>query len=594
MVDKRKRLAVIDYNKCSPESCGNYLCVRLCPINRSGGECIVIDEEKNRPVISEELCTACQICVNKCPRGAISIINLSANLDVPLHQFGKNSFRVYRMFYPKKGEVIGLIGKNGLGKSTLLNILSGNLIPNLGEYGVRASLDKVINFFKGKELSLFFTQLKDKKIKVAFKPQNIDLLPSKVRGKVRGLLEKSNEKNNLNELVELLDLEEILDRDLSNLSGGELQRVSIAAVAGKKASVYAFDEPSSYLDVSQRLKAARVISSLASNDASVIVIEHDLALLDYLSDSIHIIFGKPAVYGVVSNPKSTRVGVNEFLNGFIKDENLKFRNYELKFSVRPALDYKKKTLLASYPSFSKTFNNFELKVSAGELFNAEAIGVLGANAIGKTTFVKILAGVEKANEGNLGLNLKVSYKPQYIVPEKNLTVQELFDSNNIDKDLFKTQINRRLNLNELFEKKVDKLSGGELQKVAVSLALTRSDYDLLLLDEPSAFVDAEDRVALAETIRGVIDEKNKTAFIVDHDILFIDYVSDRLMVFEGKPSIKGYCKSPVSMHEGMNNFLKQMNVSFRRDSESGRPRVNKLNSVLDREQKQKGEYYYKL
>jgi ATP-binding cassette, sub-family E, member 1 len=593
-MDERKRLAVIDYNKCSPESCGNFLCERLCPINRQGAECITIDKEKNRPVISEQLCTACQICSNKCPRNAISIINLTANVSNPLHQFGKNSFRVFRMPYPKKGEVIGLIGKNGLGKSTLLNILSGNLIPNLGDYKEKPSLNKVIDFFAGKELNLFFKELNEKGIKISFKPQNIDLLPSMIKGKVKDLLLKSNEKNNLNELISKLELEKILERDLKNLSGGELQRVSIAAAAGKKADIYAFDEPSSYLDVSQRLKAAELISSLANENTSVLVIEHDLALLDYLSDLVHIVFGKPAVYGVVSNPKSTRNGINEFLDGFIKDENLKFRGYELKFSVRPPADYKKKNLLGDYPAFKKSFKDFSLKVEEGKLFQAEAIGILGANAIGKTTFVKILAGVEKADEENVSLGLKVSYKPQYIIPEKNISVQELFDLNKIDKSIFKTQINRRLNVNELSEKKVEQLSGGELQKVAVSLALAREDYDLLLLDEPSAFVDAEDRVAMAETIRGVIDERNKTAFIVDHDILFIDYVSDRLMVFDGIPSIKGNARKPVAMHEGMNSFLKQMNISFRRDSDSGRPRANKLNSVKDREQKQRGEYYYKL
>ncbi|MFH1588319.1 MAG: ribosome biogenesis/translation initiation ATPase RLI [Candidatus Diapherotrites archaeon] len=593
--EDKPRLAVIDFDKCSPESCGNFLCVRICPVNRQGKECIIIDLDKNRPVISEILCTACKICSNKCPRKAISIINLVAELRQPLHQYGKNQFRIYRMPYPKKGHVVGLIGKNGTGKSTLLKIVSGNLIPNLGNYKEKPSFDKVIEEFAGRELGLFFSELKEKEIRISFKPQNIDELPKITKGKVIDLLKKSNEKGNLEELINALDLNKILERNLNELSGGELQRLSIAAAAGKKAGIYAFDEPSSFLDVSQRLRAAQLISSLADESTSVIVIEHDLALLDYLSDLIHVIFGSPGAYGVVSSPKSTRNGLNEFLDGFLRDENLRFRNEELKFSVRPALSEGKKIKLIDYCAFSKSFGKgFSMKVNAGSINSAEVIGVLGPNAIGKTTFVKILAGAEKADQGDVGLGLKVSYKPQYLDAEKGITVQELLLQNKYSKELFKTQVDRRLNVSDLFEKELIHLSGGELQKVAVALALCRPDYDLLLLDEPSAFVDAEDRVQMAEAIRSVIDSQFKTAFVVDHDLLFIDFVSDKLMVFEGEPAVKGTAHAPVSMHEGMNAFLKQMEISMRRDSLSGRPRINKSGSVLDREQKENGEYYYKV
>jgi ATP-binding cassette subfamily E protein 1 len=595
--DEKIRLAVIDYNKCSPESCGNYLCSRLCPVNRQGKECITVDESRKRPIISEALCTACRICSNKCPRKAISIINLSSELKHPLHQYGKNQFRVYRMPYPKKQHVVGLVGKNGIGKSTLLKIISGNLIPNLGNYEEKPLLEKVIEEFSGRELGLFFTELKQKGIKVSFKPQNIDELPKMVKGKVKDLLKKSNEKGNIDELIEKLELNKILERELNELSGGELQRLSIAAAAGKKADLYAFDEPSSFLDVRQRLNAAQLISSLAEEDenTSVMVIEHDLALLDYLSDLIHVLFGKPGAYGVVSTPKSTRNGLNEFLDGFLKDENLRFRSDELKFSVRPPIKETEKTKLMDYPSFSKTFKeDFSLKVESGTINLAEVIGILGPNAIGKTTFVKILADAEKADEGDIGLGLKVSYKPQYLEAEKGITVHDLLKKNDYNKELFKTQVDRRLNVSDFFEKELQHLSGGELQKTAVSLALCRPEYDLLLLDEPSAFVDVEDRVQMAEAIRSVIDSQFKTAFIVDHDLLFIDFVSDKLMVFEGKPSVKGTAKPPQSMQKGMNDFLRQMNISFRRDKDSGRPRANKLNSVLDREQKEKGEYYYRI
>ena len=94
-----------------------------------------------------------------------------------------------------------------------------------------------------------------------------------------------------------------------------------------------FDEPSSYLDVKQRLKAARMIRSLLSHDNYVIVVEHDLSFLDYLSDFICCLYGAPGAYGVVTMPYSVREGINIFLGGFIPTENLRFRDEELTFRV---------------------------------------------------------------------------------------------------------------------------------------------------------------------------------------------------------------------------------------------------------------------
>ncbi len=589
---KKIRVAVIDYDKCQPEGCGNFLCVRVCPANRMGQECITVDEERQKPVIAEEICTGCGICPKKCPFGAISVINLSTALGNPIHQFGKNSFRLYRLPMPKEGAVVGLIGKNAIGKTTTLKVLAGRLIPNLGNYKEEASLENVIEFFRGKGLQAFFEKIKEKGIKISYKPQNVDELGAAAKGRVKDILKRVDERKKLKETAKQLNISSILSHDISSLSGGELQRVAITAAILKDADIYAFDEPSSYLDVSERLRAAKTLRQLAESGKSVLVIEHDLAVLDYLSDYIYIFFGKQGVYGVISSPKGVKNGINEFLQGFIRDENLRFRSKELKFDVRPPHKSVKRRVLAEYPELKKSYSTFSLSVSAGELKEGEVVGILGPNAIGKTTFVKMLAGVEKPDNTKINLKFKVSYKPQYLEPEKGSTVKELFDKIKIDKELFKAEVERRLRIKKLFNNKVEELSGGELQKVAVALALVREPSNILLLDEPSAFIDVEDRLAVAEAIRAVTDKKKKTALVVDHDILFQDYVSDRLIIFEGLPSKKGYAGSPVEMHEGMNKFLQDMDLTFRREESTGRPRANKPDSVKDKEQKQKGEYYY--
>jgi len=586
----KKRIAVINYNKCQPEGCGNFLCVRVCPVNRTAKDCIVIEELKQKPVISEELCIGCQICSVKCPFSAITIINLAAELSNPIHQYGKNAFRLYGLPYPKESSVTGLIGKNGTGKTTVLKILSQQIIPNLGDIKSKPSIEKLIEFYKGKELSNFFKKAKEGKAKLSYKPQNIEEIPKKLKGKVIELLKKADERNSLKEISEKLELKPLLEHEIGELSTGELQRVAIAAASLREAEYYFFDEPSSFLDVRQRLNAAKAINSIAEKAKSVIVIEHDLALLDYLSDYIYILYGRPAAYGIVSSAKSTLNGINEFLQGFLKNENIRFRDSELKFEVKAAQSSPKKIPFLLYPALKKTFSTFNLSAEAGELKEGEIIGIIGPNGIGKTTFIKMLGGLLEPDNTKVEWKMKISYKAQNLEPQK-IKVKELFTQPSIDTELFKSEIEKKLELKELSELKCSELSGGELQKVAIALCLSRQ-ADIFLLDEPSAFIDVEDRIATAEVIRSITEKKKKLAVIVDHDLLFIDAISDRLIVFEGSPSIKGFARAPQEKHEGMNSFLRSMNVSFRRDPMTGRPRANKLNSVKDREQKEKGEYYY--
>lgn len=593
------RVAVVELDRCVNGTACDFICGAVCPVNRAGKPCIVLDDVKQKPIISEELCIGCNLCVIKCPVDCIYIENLVQELDEPpVHRFGENSFRVYRLPTVKKGEVIGLLGRNGIGKSTILKILSGQIVPNLGNYkDKKPDYESVAKFFRGKEIQSYFVALKENGVRVSYKPQNIAEIPKVHSGVVEGLLKKAAGQGKAKEfglVVQQLNLQKILSRRLSDLSGGELQRVAIAAAVLKDADFYAFDEPTSYLDIRERFNAAKIIRSLAEKGKNVVVIEHDLAVLDYLSDYVNLLYGKKAAYGIVSNTKSVRNGINEFLEGFVKDENVRFRKEELKFSVKPPTDYKKKKVVAEYPSLKKTLGQFSLDVMGGDLRESEVLGVLGPNGIGKTTFVKMLAGVEKPDDGKIDLKFKVSYKPQYLGAEPRITVEEFLLKQDIDRSLFRNEVDRRLAITELNRHRLDELSGGELQKVAVGVVLCRGNADLFLLDEPTAFVDVEDRLNMADAIRSVVSHTKKVCMVVDHDILFQDYVSDRLMVFEGEPSVKGVAGNAVPMQEGMNSFLRGMQISFRRDPSTGRPRANKIGSQLDQEQKKKGEYYYSM
>lgn len=589
------RIAVLDEDKCKPKRC-DRICYRFCPQVRSNVEAIVFEEGKPRVV--EALCVGCGICVKKCPFKALTIVNLPDELETECsHRFGSNAFKLFRLPVPSQGIVLGLLGQNGIGKSTAIKILSGEIKLNLGKHDSPPDWNEIIKHFRGSTLQDYFLKLSQNKLKIAHKPQYVDKIPRVVSGKVSELLEKADERDKLKKVAEQLQLKPVWHRTLDVLSGGELQRVAVAATICKEADVYLFDEPSSYLDVKQRLEVARAIRRLTEEDKTVIIAEHDLAVIDYLSDQICVLYGEPGVYGVISHVHGVRVGINIYLEGFIPDENVRFRKEPIIFHVKPptvSWDIGEKIL--KWGKLRKSYKGFTLEAKPGEINRGEVVGILGPNGIGKTTFVKLLAGIEKPDEGTTDIphELAVSYKPQYISAEYEGTAEELLRS--VKKEDFAaswyySEILQPLNVKGLLDRNVSQLSGGELQRVAIAVCLSR-EAQLYLLDEPSAYLDVEERLNMARTIRRTIENKNATAFVVEHDVVAQDFIADRLMVFEGEPGVKGVANPPTTLRKGMNAFLKKMEVTFRRDPTTKRPRVNKEGSRTDKYQREIGEYYY--
>ena len=585
------RLAVLDRDRCQPRLC-DFQCIKFCPRVRTGDETIIVGED-GKPVISEELCAGCGICVKRCPFGSIIIIGLPEALEEPTHRYGKNGFALYGLPVPATGKVTGILGPNGIGKSTAINILSGTLKPNLGKG--RIGWEEILEYYAGSTLNEYLEGVSQKKIKTSQKPQYVDMIPKKFKGKVRDLLSKTDERGILNELVKKLDIEGIIDRNIEELSGGELQRVALAACIGREADFYFIDEISPYLDIYQRIKSAQIIRELAETKA-VMVVEHDLAILDLLADMVHIAYGTPGGFGVITLPKVVRLGINEYLKGFLREENVRIRTEAIEFEVHAPQISKEVSPLLEFDSFSKKYDGgFELEAQGGNIRKGEVIGIVGPNGIGKSTFVKILAGEIIPDIGKLDMKIKVSYKPQYIKAEETVTVTELLRSitKQFDTSFYQGEILKPLQLERLLNQQVNDLSGGELQRVAIAACLSRS-ADLYILDEPSAHLDVEQRVLATKVIRRFAENNKVTAMVVDHDIYMIDMLSDRLLVFEGQPMIKGDVHGPFNMRDGMNRFLKNIGITFRRDEETKRPRVNKPDSRLDRAQKAEGEYYYSV
>lgn len=589
------RVAVLDQELCQPRKCG-LECIIYCPVNKTGGECITQRPDDGKAVISEDLCTGCTICVKKCPFDAIVIVNLAREIGVDkIHQYGINSFRLYKLPIPKEGTVTGIVGRNGMGKSTIINILSGNIKPNFGNYNTNLTWDEVFDNVHNIELRKHFEKISSKSLKTSIKPQLVYLIPKLFKGTVSELIKKYDERKSSDYLISELGLTNSLNKDISTLSGGELQRVAVAVSAAKDADYYFFDEPSSFNDIYQRLAVAKVINNLAHSGKSVMIVEHDMSLLDYLSDNIFISYGEPGAYGIVSSLQSTKIGINNFLEGFIPTENVRFREKAYRFDISSINEnIISINPIVEYSALKKNLGIFSLDIESGGIHQGEVIGVVGANALGKTTFMKMLSGMEKIDEGKINSKVLISYKPQYLNQDIDGDVRSLIYSVNngaFEGSLIEEQIFVPLGLKKLYDKSIKGLSGGELQKVAISLSLVR-DADVYALDEPSAFLDIEDRISLAKFLQRFVKAKGKSAFIIDHDIQLIDLVSDSLIIFDGMPGIKGYGSSPITKELGMNKFLKSLSITFRRDETTGRPRVNKEDSRLDRIQKNDGNYYY--
>jgi len=590
------RVAVLDEDLCKPKKCG-LECIVYCPVNKTGGECIVQRPEDGKAVISEDLCTGCGICVKKCPFEAIVIVNLAKELgSKKIHQYGINSFRLYHLPTPRKGAVVGLLGRNGMGKSTIINILSGNLKPNLGNYDTQSGWQEVLDNFNGTEMKPYFEKISLGELKVAIKPQLVYLIPKTFKGSARELLEKYDERGEIDLLVKDLGLLSSLDKKLSQLSGGELQRLAVAVACSKEADYYFFDEPSSYNDIYQRLTVAKVIKGIAERGKSVMVVEHDLTLLDYLSDYIHILYGEAGAYGIVSPLQSTKVGINNFLDGYIPSENIRFREKSFKFDgSRQQEDVLIDKQIAQYSELTKSFSSFGLKAGAAQIREGEIVGIVGANALGKTTLMRMIAGAERPDTGQIELHAKISYKPQYLVQDFAGDTKSLLCAAygaDIDGSTIENHILIPMGMKRLYDKNVSTLSGGELQKAAICTTLVRS-AEIYAFDEPSAFLDVEDRIFFARFLHRFVKNEGKSAIIVDHDMQLVDLLSDSLIIFTGTPGINGFASGVMNKEEGINVFLKSLSITYRRDETTGRPRINKEGSRLDKKQKKSGDYYFR-
>ncbi|MCL5420719.1 MAG: ribosome biogenesis/translation initiation ATPase RLI [Candidatus Parvarchaeota archaeon] len=569
------RVAVIKEDECeAPDNC-NYICADVCPRVRQGAKETVYARENGKAAITESLCISCGICVKRCPFDAIRIINLPDEMAKELtFQYDVNTFRTFNIATPIENKVVGLVGRNGIGKTTNINLISNELLPNFGNFNKKYSHDEIIKEFRGKDIQPYLTKLYNNDLNIAKKTQSFSQ-----SGKVGEIVRKNRFG---------IIAEDLMNREAETLSGGESQLVEIARVLDEEADVYIFDEPMNYLDINARINVATKIKESLLNK-TVVVVEHDLVMLDYLTEFVQILYGSEANYGIASHIMPSRNGINTYLEGYLPTENVRFRDYSI--NIKKTLPSVTNEPFISWPEFIVKLDDFTLDTKGGKLYRGDVIGVLGENGIGKSTFMKALAGLIETSIGRLDLGIKIAYKPQIVKPFDMLVSDALLNmAPEYQNDMSITSALNKLGINRIINKNVKNLSGGELQKLAIMMTLMQK-ADIYLIDEPSANLDIEDRLECMNIISSFISSRSKCAIVVDHDLTFLDSTCPKSILFRGKKGINGMTDEIENTGKAINSFLKGIGVTIRRDKDSGRPRINQRGSRLDIEQKAAGNYF---
>ncbi|AAK39670.1 RNase L inhibitor (nucleomorph) [Guillardia theta] len=587
------RIAVIREDKCNPNKC-NKECKKNCPVEKAGKLCIKIEDSNNIVNIHEINCIGCGICVKKCPYDAIKIINLPFMKKKPIHSFGLNSFRLYSLPIPKKNLIIGLIGANGIGKSTSFKIIAGELYPNFGEIGKKNSYKETVKLFKGSELFYFFQEFEKKKITVSIKTQNVEKLRETFNGKV-----KENIKNYY-DLFNLLDLsiyDDILEKDIEFLSGGELQKFAMLKTFIENSDILLIDEFTSFLDIKQRIEMTNFIKMFhkLNQNKYCITIDHDLTIIEFLSDMISITYGESGGYGNISLQYKPKDALNMYFDGYLPSENIRFRPFSFEFSIRnkSVNSISSKKIQIEYENMNIKLGKLKLNIKSGTLNKSESIIFLGENGKGKTSLLKIFAGILKTEKYEIFKKNQISYKPQMISPRFIGTVEELFIKKIpfvFTDEYLKDLLIKPLKINSLLKKDLSYLSGGELQRIAITLCLAQ-DADLYLIDEPSAYLDIDQRIVISKIIRKMCSNSNKTFLIIEHDFLMASSIGDKVINFKPENSTLIEVSSPIEINRGINEFLEIMEITYRSDSMTNRPRINSKNSLIDREQKKQKKFF---
>ena len=418
-------------------------------------------------------------------------------------------------FKINKGECILLTGVSGSGKSTLIHLMNG-LIPTLYEGQLEGEI-----LFKNKDLKNIESYDISKNIGYVSQDPRGHFFTTNTTSELVFSMENygipfNEMKKKYSELVNLLELEKLVDKNIIYISSGERQKIAIGCSLSLEPEIIILDEPSSNLDFHMTKKLKQLIEKLKTKGYTIIIAEHRMYYIQDLIDRVFVINNGKVIEKTISDLKSNNEVPLRSLDIFnLELENISCKNKELLMEIN-----------------NITYKNILTNITT-TVYKGDVIGLIGKNGVGKTTLLRLLSNIMKPNKGKVVgkvVPFLVMQDMDYQFFTESVESEMKFGS--ADNDLEKiNSLLMKLGLTEFKDKIPFELSGGQKQRLLIAISAL-ANVNLLMFDEPTSGLDYVNMTKVSGILKDL--SKNSALIVATHDIEFLYKTCNRVVYLDDK------------------------------------------------------------
>lgn len=418
-------------------------------------------------------------------------------------------------FKINKGECILLTGVSGSGKSTLIHLMNG-LIPTLYEGQLEGEI-----LFKNKDLKDIESYDISKNIGYVSQDPRGHFFTTNTTSELVFSMENygiplNEMKKKYSELVNLLELEKLVDKNIIYISSGERQKIAIGCSLSLEPEIIILDEPSSNLDFHMTKKLKQLIEKLKTKGYTIIIAEHRMYYIQDLIDRVFVINNGKVIEKTISDLKSNNEVPLRSLDIFnLELENISCKNKELLMEIN-----------------NITYKNILTNITT-TVYKGDVIGLIGKNGVGKTTLLRLLSNIMKPNKGKVVgkvVPFLVMQDMDYQFFTESVESEMKFGS--ADNDLEKiNSLLMKLGLIEFKDKIPFELSGGQKQRLLIAISAL-ANVNLLMFDEPTSGLDYVNMTKVSGILKDL--SKNSALIVATHDIEFLYKTCNRVVYLDDK------------------------------------------------------------